>query len=414
MERLTGGTVWSRARSGNVTPQSSCALVIATLSALDYAHERGILHRDVKPENLMFSGKGDLKVTDFGIAKVVGGAATVATRAGDVRGTPAYLAPEQAMGGELSPATDVYAVGTVLYELLSGTLPFPEDSNPVAMLYRHVHEDPKPLLDIAPHVPVRLADVTGRSLARDPADRYQDAEAFAVALAEAASQTRGPGWLPASGMAVSTSGPVLNAATGQSGRAPAATMAPRHDTPRETPVGQEVASPELLPVSALLPDLSPSAGPPQAAPPPAAPPPAAPTPLETQAGPSVRPPAEPPQPPGGTPPPSPPTPPPAAPAQRRRRLWLGAIPIALAVVIALVVALLVSGGSNKTVRTQAAAALDAGQWAPVANSPTPRQELASAVDDGVMWVLGGLNGADSTDKVEGYDPAANAWRDGPP
>src|SRR5207248_4672540 len=232
MERLTGGTVWSRARSGNVTPESSSALVIATLSALDYAHQRGVLHRDVKPENLMFSGKGDLKVTDFGIAKVVGGAATVATRAGDVLGTPAYMAPEQTMGYELSPATDVYAVGTVLYELLSGTLPFPEDSNPVAMLYRHVHEDPKPLSDIAPHVPFRLAEVTQQSLARDPAERFHDAEVFGVALAEAACQTWGPGWLPASGMTVSTSGPVLSAATGQTSRVSAETLMPRHDTPR--------------------------------------------------------------------------------------------------------------------------------------------------------------------------------------
>src|SRR3954469_16653220 len=256
MERLTGGTLWSRARAGNVTPESSCAVTLATLSALHYAHQRGVLHRDVKPENLMFSSKGDLKVTDFGIAKVVGGAATVATRAGDVLGTPAYMAPEQAMGEELSPATDIYAVGTVLYELLSGTLPFPEDSNPITMLYRHVHEQPKPLLDIAPHVPFKLAEVTQQSLARDPAERYHDAETFAVALAEAAVQTWGPGWLPASGMTVSTSGPVLSAAPDERGGPVDETLAPRHDTPRETPVAQDMASPELVPVSSLLPHLA--------------------------------------------------------------------------------------------------------------------------------------------------------------
>src|SRR3954470_12303296 len=256
MERLTGGTVWNRARSGGFTLESSCAVIVATCAALHYAHAHGVLHRDVKPENMMFSAKGVLKVTDFGIAKVVGGAATVATRAGDVLGTPAYMAPEQAMGGELSPATDVYAVGTVLYELLSGTLPFPEDSNPVAMLYRHVHEQPKPLLDIAPHVPFKLAEVTQQSLARDPAERYHDAEAFAVPLAEAAVQTWGPGWLPASGMTVSTSGPVLSAATGQSGQTPAIaneTLTPPAG-PRETPVAQEAAPSQLVPVSALLPE----------------------------------------------------------------------------------------------------------------------------------------------------------------
>jgi non-specific serine/threonine protein kinase len=405
MERLTGGTVWSRARAGNVTPQSSCALVLATLSALHYAHQRGILHRDIKPENLMFSGKGDLKVTDFGIAKVVGGAATVATRAGDVLGTPAYMAPEQAMGEQLSPATDVYAVGTVLYELLSGTLPFPEDSNPVAMLYRHVHEDPKPLRENAPHVPENLAAVTQQALARDPADRYHDAEVFAVALAEAAVQTWGPGWLPATGMAVSTSGPVLSAATGQTARPVDETLAPRHDTPRETPVAQQMASPELVPVSSLLPNLAPSA------PPSSTPAVAAALSSETQAVPSVsRAPSAP-----GPPVAPPPLPPSAAPPSppRRRRPWLLIVPIALALVIALIVALLVSGGSDKTVKTQAATALDPGQWAAVADAPTPRQELASAVAGGVVWVLGGLDGNDSTAKVEGYDPGANAWRAGP-
>jgi serine/threonine protein kinase/N-acetylneuraminic acid mutarotase len=418
MERLTGGTLWSRARSGNVTPQSSCALILATLSALQYAHQRGVLHRDIKPENLMFSGKGDLKVTDFGIAKVVGGAATVATRAGDVLGTPAYMAPEQAMGEELSPATDIYAVGTVLYELLSGTLPFPEDSNPIAMLYRHVHEEPKPLLDIAPHVPFKLAEVTQQSLARHPGDRYSDAESFAVALAEAASQTWGPGWLPGSGMTVSTSGPVLSAATGQTGRLSGETLAPARG-PRETPVAQEPASSGLVPVSALLPELPrtspplPVTPPPEAvpafppaaasAPPPGPPPP--PPPPETQAAPRV------PAPPPGTPPP-PPSEPAPAPA-RGRRPWLIAVPVALVAVIVLIVALLASGGSNKTLKTQAAAALDAGQWAPVQNAPTPRQELASAVDDGKIWVLGGLNGSDSTAKVESYDPGTNAWSAGP-
>src|SRR3954447_15160009 len=215
MERLTGGTLWSRARAGNVTPESSCAVTLATLSALHYAHQRGVLHRDVKPENMMFSAKGVLKVTDFAIAKVVGGAATVATRAGDVLGTPAYMAPEQAMGAELTPATDVYAEGTVLYQLLSGRLPFPEDTNPITMLYRHVHESPEPLSKAAPRVPRPLADVTAKALERDPAMRYQDAESLAVGLAAAAAGIWGPEWMTDTDIPITASGPVLQAATGR-------------------------------------------------------------------------------------------------------------------------------------------------------------------------------------------------------
>ncbi|MBV8160244.1 MAG: protein kinase, partial [Acidimicrobiia bacterium] len=348
----------------------------------------------------------DLKVTDFGIAKVVGGAATVATRAGDVLGTPAYMAPEQATGGELTPATDIYAVGTVLYELLSGVLPFPEDSTPVAMLYRHVHEDPKPLLEVAPHVPAELAEVVQQALARDPADRYRDAEVFAVALAEAACATWGPGWLPASGMTPSTSGPVLSAATGQSAGVPAETLAPP-TAPRENPTVQEGGAPELVPVNALLSDLPPVSP----DPPPPAPPQAPAGSAETQMAPQVPAPPEPPRP-SATPPSGPPPSGPGPAPARRRRPWLIAVPVVVAAVIILLL-VLPGGGSNKTAKVQPAPVLLPGQWAAVANSPTPRQELASAVQGGVIWVLGGLNGNQSTPKVEGFDPAANSWRAGP-
>src|SRR5947209_2266430 len=202
MERLTGGTVWGRFNSGAFTPQRSCAVTLATCAALHYAHQHGVLHRDIKPDNLMFSHEGVLKVTDFGIAKVVGGSSTVATRAGDVLGTPAYMAPEQAQGAALGPTTDIYSLGTVLYELLAGRLPFPDDSNPVAALYRHVHEKPRPLLEAAPNLPPRLAEVAERALATDAVDRYPDAETFGVALAEAATDAWGPAWLGESGITV--------------------------------------------------------------------------------------------------------------------------------------------------------------------------------------------------------------------
>ncbi len=206
MELLPGGTLWDRFTTEGVPPESACSIVIAACSALHYAHGKGILHRDIKPENLLFAASGTLKVSDFGIAKVVGGAASMATRTGEVLGTPAYMAPEQAQGAELTPATDVYALGTVLYELLSGRLPFVDDGNAIGLLYRHVHEPPAPLAVAAPGLAPELAETTMRALAADPADRYETAEDFGVALADAAASALGTGWLAKSGIAVMATG----------------------------------------------------------------------------------------------------------------------------------------------------------------------------------------------------------------
>ena len=193
MEQLPGGTLWSRFATDGFTPPAAAAAVLATIAGLQAAHDHHILHRDVKPENLMFSASGALKVTDFGIAKVVGGEGTMATRAGEVVGTPAYIAPEQARGAALSPATDVYAVATMFYELLSGQLPFDDDADAMALLFKHAFEPPTPLLERAPFVPEPVAVVVMRGLATDPADRYDTAEAFGLAIAEACTEAWGPG-----------------------------------------------------------------------------------------------------------------------------------------------------------------------------------------------------------------------------
>ncbi|HTT92387.1 MAG TPA: serine/threonine-protein kinase [Acidimicrobiales bacterium] len=209
MELLPGGTVWNRFSGQGFTPPAACATVLAAAAGLQAAHEKSVLHRDVKPENLMFSSEGVLKVTDFGIAKVVGGDSTLATRAGEVLGTPAYIAPEQARGAALSPATDVYALATMLYELLSGQLPFPEEADAMALLFKHAYEDPVPLDQNAPNVPPPVVPVVMRGLATAPEDRYRSAEAFAEALAEGCTSVWGPGWLAAESVPVMGAGPVV-------------------------------------------------------------------------------------------------------------------------------------------------------------------------------------------------------------
>lgn len=198
MERLDGGTVWSRFSGDGLTAQQSCGIVLAALSGLHAAHEAGVLHLDVKPKNLLFTSNGVVKVADFGISQVVSEGATLVTHAGAVLGTPAYIAPEQAMGNPLSPAADVYATGTMLYELLCGDLPFERGGGALAMIQKRVYQDPRPLAN----VPEPLAGVVMRSIARDPNARYRNAETFAIDLAGAAGHLFGSDWLMRLGMPV--------------------------------------------------------------------------------------------------------------------------------------------------------------------------------------------------------------------
>lgn len=198
MERLDGGTVHSRFHGGGVSGEQACAIGLAMLAGLHAAHRAGVLHLDVKPRNLLFSTQGVMKVADFGIARVISEGATLVTHGGEILGTPAYIAPEQAMGNALSPATDVYAAGTVLYELLSRQLPFDNTRGAISMMRQHMFTDPRPIAG----VPMPIAGVIMRSLAREPESRYREAEAFAADLAGAATAVYGPGWLERAGVPV--------------------------------------------------------------------------------------------------------------------------------------------------------------------------------------------------------------------
>ncbi|ABG94991.1 possible protein kinase [Rhodococcus jostii RHA1] len=211
MELLPGGTVWNRFTCTGFNAHSAVAVALACAAGLTAAHNRSILHRDIKPENLLFAASGAIKVTDFGIAKVIGGDQTLATKAGDVLGTPSYIAPEQARGGELTPATDVYALATMLYELLAGELPFPPADDAMALLFMHAFDDPTPLQETAPAVPDSIADVVMRGLATDPTLRYPSAEAFGIALAAASTGRWGPGWLTTEGIPVMGADTIVSA-----------------------------------------------------------------------------------------------------------------------------------------------------------------------------------------------------------
>ena len=208
-----GGTVATRFTTTGFDAASAIAVTLACAAGLEAAHRHGVLHRDIKPANLLFSANGAVKLTDFGIAKIVGGNDTLVTRAGEIVGTPSYIAPEQVRGQELTPATDVYALATMLYQLLSGVLPFPPGDHGMAVLFMHAFEQPKPLTEVAPTVPEPIADVVMRGLATDPTERFDSAESFGIALAEPAAGTWGSDWLTPVGIPVIGADTIVNAAT---------------------------------------------------------------------------------------------------------------------------------------------------------------------------------------------------------
>jgi len=202
MEQLPGGTVWDRFTTTGLTPPTACAVVMACCAALQHAHSKGVLHLDVKPDNLMFDAESAVKVTDFGIARVIGGDRTMGTVDGQVLGTPAYMSPEQARGEDLTPASDVYASGVMLYELLCGQLPWQGAESAGELLAQRLNEDPIPLRDVAPHLPQPVADVVMTSLSREVGTRYQRAEDLGIAIGEACADSWGPDWLDHAGVAI--------------------------------------------------------------------------------------------------------------------------------------------------------------------------------------------------------------------
>ena len=146
-------------------------------SALDYAHQHGVIHRDIKPSNIMITPDGVVKLTDFGIAKHVGGTTT----AGLIMGTPSYMSPEQALGKPLDGRSDIFSLGSILYELISGEQAFP-GTNASTVMYRIVHEPPSPITALQPGLDPALEGIVFRALAKQPEQRYQTCDELAATL----------------------------------------------------------------------------------------------------------------------------------------------------------------------------------------------------------------------------------------
>lgn len=173
MEYMAGGTLKDRIeKEGPLPPPVATTLALQIAKALEAAHQRGVIHRDIKPQNVLLTEKGEAKVGDFGIARAASSATM--TKTGDVMGTARYISPEQAMGQPASPQGDLYSLGVVLYEMLTGELPHDADT-PVGIVMGRVSGQLRPPREVNPDVPEGINAVAVRLLAPNPEDRYQSA-----------------------------------------------------------------------------------------------------------------------------------------------------------------------------------------------------------------------------------------------
>jgi non-specific serine/threonine protein kinase len=374
-------------------------IIHSVASALNAAHEHGLVHRDVKPANILLSGEGvheHVYLTDFGLTKRLGAGSSL-TGTGAWVGTPDYVAPEQIQAGPVDGRADIYALGCVLYEMLTGSVAYPRD-NDMAKLFAHVTESPPSPSLRRPELHRAFDEVVARATAKDPKERYARASELAAAVNQAVADQRsqlGPDslqpTLPAGAEAPPPHQQDVFAAEPTHASPLPPTQQPRHDAPDPGYAAPDTAY-AAQPATSAPPYTAPTQGPP-GAPPPGAPPPAAP----------------PPGPPGPRPP-------------RRgnpRVVWA----LAAAAVVAIAVGAVVlagggggdnGGGSGKPVAVPAATTLPADlDWQPIADPRFQRQYAAATAAGGKVWVFGGIGRTNASTTTKVYDPATNRWSTGP-
>ncbi|MBN9605555.1 MAG: Stk1 family PASTA domain-containing Ser/Thr kinase [Actinomycetales bacterium] len=184
MERIDGTLLKDLIAKGPMDPAEAVRITDGILTALEYSHRAGVVHRDIKPGNVMVTPAGQVKVMDFGIARAISDSSASIAQTSAILGTAEYFSPEQARGESVDTRTDLYSTGVVLYELLTGRPPFRAES-PVAVAYQHLSEDPVPPASVNPKVSPALNAVVLRALAKDRFERFQSASEFREALAAA-------------------------------------------------------------------------------------------------------------------------------------------------------------------------------------------------------------------------------------
>ncbi len=181
MRYMTGGSLQERIAQGQISLQESARIFSKIAPALDEAHAKGIIHRDLKPGNILFDRTGEPYISDFGIAKITQtqGAATVT--GGAIVGTPAYMSPEQAQGEPVDGRSDIYAMGVILYEMLTGVQPY-QATTPMAVVVKHITDPIPHILDHNPNLPIDIEPVIEKAMAKDRAQRFSTTEELATAL----------------------------------------------------------------------------------------------------------------------------------------------------------------------------------------------------------------------------------------
>src|SRR6266851_3897795 len=197
LEFVRGKSLRDRINQGNLPLPQTFAVMHGVLQALDYAHKHAIVHRDMKPENVLMSEEGDVKVADFGIARLTddSGAGSTATKTGTTVGTPQYMSPEQVASSKVDGRSDLYSAGIMFYELIVGQPPFTasEADGPFTLMAKHVQAPPKPPSVHKPGLDPQLEEVILKSLSKRPEDRYQNGQEFDAAVSGVADRLC-PGW----------------------------------------------------------------------------------------------------------------------------------------------------------------------------------------------------------------------------
>ncbi|NDJ33862.1 MAG: serine/threonine protein kinase, partial [Chloroflexi bacterium] len=209
MRYLDAGTLRKKLYYEEVTLGEAGRLIAQTAEALDYAHQRGVIHRDLKPSNILLDSVGNAYLTDFGIARILGSTSQI-TEGSGVIGTPSYMSPEQCQGKTLGPASDIYALGAILFEIVTGRTPYQADA-PLTVMYMHVRDPIPSVRAIDPTLPEALEAVLMQALAKKPQDRFPTAGALAEAFNHAIHQPLGappPSQTPPPGVPIRARPPV--------------------------------------------------------------------------------------------------------------------------------------------------------------------------------------------------------------